>query len=345
MPIREPVGGQEKDQWDDLELYPRVRPLRALRDGLRAVRENWKRIAAVTVVVLLVGGAAGYRWITTATPMDRSHAVELFRAERSKIAADASDQVHRDPSRKDDGRRAPSAGKSERRERRTTAPRVATRAAQPNSNSPPPKTSTSESGKSGYTLPEEGVYSWATDGYEQVGGARRQFPEETQRIFTVQDDRSWTQHHYFSEEREIWTGFHWGSRGVEVMQQRNKVTFGPVTNASKIDFTPPMLVAPRELRVGYEWGGKWTGDTYGDYSSKIFEHSTIVIGGERVEVWGMAYVINLHGEQEGRVSAQVWVAPEPGLTVKEHYVQDVKSSGAEYHAEWKQTLKSLRPRQ
>ncbi|MCA1704903.1 MAG: hypothetical protein LC808_17205, partial [Actinobacteria bacterium] len=83
--------------------------------------------------------------------------------------------------------------------------------------------------------------------------------------------------------------------------------------------------------------------TYGDYSSKVVEHTTLDIGGENVEVWGMSYVINLHGEQEGRVTAQVWLAPGYGLTVQEHYVQDVESSGARYHAEWTQKLKSLQP--
>jgi hypothetical protein len=340
------IQSLEEEPVDDLELYPGIHLVRATRDGLRTLRANWRQALAVTLVMILMGGVAGYRWVTHVTPMDRSHALDLFRAQRDDLAAPQGHGSGRDVSRADDGKRISSGTRAETRGGIATGNGGAGAIAQPTSDPGGAQTTSAhESGGSGYTIPEEGVYSWATDGYEQVSGARRQFPEETQRIITLEDDRTWTQHHYFSEEREIWTRFHWGSGGVEVMQQRNKVTFGPVTNESQIDFSPPMLVAPRHLKVGYEWGGEWTGATHGTYSSKIVEHTHIDIGGERVEVWGMAYVINLHGEQEGQVKAEVWLAPAPGLTVKEHYVQDVESNGAQYHAEWMQTLKSLHPQQ
>jgi hypothetical protein len=332
---------------DDLELYPRVNPVRAAREGVRSLRANWKRLLSYGLALLLVFGVAGYRWITTATPMDRTDAIQLFRAERGDVVsgdADADAERPRSGSRNQQQGEGRGSG-SKQRARVASTTRVVAGGGPQQSQSTQSNTSTSEGNEFSYTAPEEGVYSWATEGYEQVSGARRQFPKETQRIMTLSDNRSWTQHHYFSEEREIWTQFHWGTGGAEITQQRNKVTFGPVTNESMIDFNPPMLVGPRDLEVGYEWGGKWTGDTHGDYISKVFEHTTLDIGGEKVEVWGMSYVINLRGEQQGKVTAEVWLAPAEGLTVKEHYVQDVESSGARYHAEWKQTLKSMTPEQ
>jgi hypothetical protein len=329
---------------EELELYPHMNPVRSMRSGLRTVRSNWKAIATYFVVVGLVFGWAGYRWLTTSTAVDQTHAIELFRAERGDAAntqiAATTTSVGNQGGRKKDGRRATSGHASGGAKGSTPVA-----AGQNNTQSSQPSSTSQTQQQESFSPPQEGVYSWDTDGYEQVSGARRQFPEETQRILTWNGNGYWTTHHYFSEQHEIWTDFHWGSRGAEIVKQRNKITFGPVTNDSTIDFNPPMLVGPRDLKVGYEWGGKWEGETHGDYSSKVFEHTTMDIGGERVEVWGMSYIINLHGKQEGKVQAEVWLAPESGLTVKEHYVQDVQSSGAQYHAEWTQQLKSMHPEQ
>lgn len=327
---------------DDLELYPKVDPLGALRSGLRNLRTHWKRALAYSVAVMLLLGVAGYRWVTHVTPVDRMTAVELFRAERDDSAADA-DAVS-DVSKKQErrsGRVARGSGPLKLGVATRPGPTVA---GSTNRRTPaqPQQSSTSQSG-SKWEFPEEGVYSWATDGYEQVPGARRDFPTETQRIITLNGGGRWTTHHYFSREREIWTAFHWGGRGAEIAQQRNKITFGPITNDSRIDFAPPMLVGPKHLEVGYEWGGTWEGSTHGDYSSTIFEHTTMDIGGQDVDVWGMNYAINLHGKQEGKVEAKVWLAPAYALTVQEYYKQDVESDGVSYHAEWTQKLKSLHP--
>lgn len=340
---------------DELELYPRLNPLRsmrdglaAMRDGLRTVRGNWKKVVAYGLVVLVVVGLAGYRWVTTATPMDRASAVELFRAEiADRDDGTSGDDVGTSGESKSDPARPNRPGKQEGPVRRAGGAAVATAGSEGGA-TPAQQQQTSAAKRDqgqDYRLPEEGVYSWATEGYEQVNGARRQFPDESQRIITIEGERSWLVHHYFSEEREIWTHFHWGERGAEVERQRNKVTFGPVTNDSTIDFNPPMLVGPRDLEVGYEWGGSWRDETYGEYSSKVIEHTTLDIGGERVEVWGFAYEIVLHGKQEGRVTAKVWLAPDYGLTVKEYYKQDLRSSGAQYQAEWTMQLKSLHPEQ
>jgi hypothetical protein len=313
------------DDMGELELYPRT---------------NWKRVISVGLASVLVVGWAGYRWITTATPVDSAQAVELFRDE---IAAEPGDEeVKKKPSKRERDRGTAKRDRSRRNTRSPAADATGTTgapASRDTTKNPP-----SGGAEQGFSRPGEGVYSWATDGYEEVSGARREFPEESQRILTWSGSDGWVEHHYFSEQREIWTNFRWGPRGAEVMQQRNKVTFGPVTNESTIDFSPPMLVGPRDLKVGYEWGDTWEGQTHGDYSSKVFEHTTMAIGGEEVEVWGLSYVINLRGQQEGRVTAEVWLAPSYGLTVQEHYEQDIRSDGAHYQAEWTQKLKSLEPR-
>jgi hypothetical protein len=53
--------------------------------------------------------------------------------------------------------------------------------------------------------------------------------------------------------------------------------------------------------------------------------------------------MDMQGEISGHVLARVWVAPKYGMTVKEHYVQDVEASVGSYHGEWTMTLKSVEP--
>lgn len=306
-------------------------------------------LSVLALAVVSAASIGGYGWVTTVNPVDRSQAIDLFRDGRSELPGGSAESIRDRPKQEQPAPGGDEAGTSDPSPlRQPRVPRRSVASAeveQPDRPRRPQRTAAKPSEEQQVAAPEEGVYSWDTEGYEQVGATRRDFPAETQRIITAGHGRTWNQHHYFSEERQIWTAFQPSSTGVEVTQQRNKVTFGPVTRGSQIDFNPPMLVAPRSLRVGSEWHGEWTGDTYGSYSSKVFEHTTMTIGGEAIEVWGMTYVINLRGEQKGQVNAQVWFAPGPGLTVKEHYVQDVESSGARYHAEWMQTLKSLQPSQ
>jgi hypothetical protein len=193
------------------------------------------------------------------------------------------------------------------------------------------------------TTPEEGVYSWSTEGWEEAAGIRREFPRESQRIITASDGDSYKQHHYFSEEREIWSVFVASEKGMHMASQRNRAKFGPVTNDSTITFSPPMLVGLADPEVGKTWSGSWKGKTSGTYSNRIFDHGTMTVGGESVEVWGYELRLQMRGELEGTVSARIMYSPEHALTVQEHYEQDIQSERGRYRAEWSMTLKSTTP--
>jgi hypothetical protein len=313
----------------ELELYPRT---------------NWARAIAIGLASMLLLGYSGYRWVTTSTPVDRDAAVALFRAgiegshdgtiseTTDPATATSSARSRSGPPEKDAGR-----GKTSVATKRATAAPAAGQTA------PTPARGQRANRSQLPERPDEGVYSWDTDGWEQAAGIRREMPKESQRILTHNSDGSYKNHHYFSEEREIWTQFRFFKRGAELMWQRNKVKFGPVTNDSRIIFSPPMVVGTDNMQVGQRWADTWSGDTSGDYKSHVFEHVTMRIGDENVEVWGIEYEINLRGEQRGRVDAQVWFAPEYSLTVQEHYIQDVETDAGKYHAEWKMTLQSVHP--
>jgi hypothetical protein len=209
-----------------------------------------------------------------------------------------------------------------------------------------PTSAKKRSSSDGYeypTTPEEGVYSWDTEGWEEASGIRRDFPRESQRIITASNGSSWKQHHYFSEEREIWSDFVISKKGAHMAKQRNRAKFGPVTNDSTITFSPPMLVGLAYPEMGQTWSGRWQGRTSGTYQARIFDHGQMTVGGKSVEVWGYEFRMNLRGELDGTVHARVMYAPEHALTVQEHYTQDIQSERGRYRAEWTMTLRSTTP--
>ncbi|MGH2746970.1 MAG: hypothetical protein ACRDKB_03470 [Actinomycetota bacterium] len=305
---------------------------------------SWKKAVAFGTVLVLVAGVVGYRWVTVVTPVTPARALDVFHEEQGqKHEAAEAGRVKKGRGQKKPARRAGHGPNPAPRGDASERP-IAVGAGGAGKEGSGPDARPARQRERASILPEEGVYSWDTDGYERAGGVRRSFPEESQRIITRDGKKGWKQHHYFSEERESWTRFRATDQGAAISSQRNKVVFGPVTEDSTVTFSPPMLVGPRSLRVGQTWKGSWSGDTYGNYDGRTFEHRHVNIGGERVETWGVEVLMHMRGEIRGEVRARVWIAPEHGMTVKEDFVQDIEGDFGTYHAEWNMTLKSLEPR-
>ncbi|MBW3594617.1 MAG: hypothetical protein KY391_03480 [Actinobacteria bacterium] len=317
---------------------------------------NWRKAVAIVATVSLIVtafGFFGYRWLTSTTPVSRETALQMFEAESEQ--ADATTSTTKKKSNKS------ASGKGRTEKKKTgSATGVASSGSGGGGSSPTNDQTTVAAGtesssrgersktakKAGYeypTTPENGVYSWDTDGWEEAAGIRRQFPNESQRIITASNGSSWKQHHYFSEEREIWSEFVISKKGAHLAMQRNRAKFGPVTNDSTIDFSPPMLVGLASPKEGASWNGKWKGRTSGSYASRIFEHGTMAIGGETVEVWGYEVRMQMRGELNGTVFARVMFAPKYALTVQEHYEQTIETDRGRYRANWTMTLKSTTP--
>ena len=322
---------------------------------------NWRKaVSIVAVMSMIVGvfGFFGYRWLTTSTPVTRDQALQMFKEESrqadeaaaastsgskeesskgSESDGKSSDAGSNDPSKATDQSSGSGGGGSSPKNDQTA---VAAGTGSQNS------TAAKKSSSRGYdypTTPEEGVYSWSTEGWEEAAGIRREFPRESQRIITASDGDSYKQHHYFSEEREIWSEFVTSKKGMHMASQRNRAKFGPVTNDSTITFSPAMLVGLAHPEVGKSWSGSWKGKTSGTYAARIFDRGTMTVGGESLEVWGYELRLQMKGELEGTVFARIMYAPEHALTVQENYKQDIQSERGRYRAEWSVTLKSTTP--
>ena len=324
---------------------------------------NWKRTIALSLVPVLAVAGLGYRVLTTAAPVSREAALERFRAEVDAAGDDRPKTSSRERRSKDGGAktRTKTARSSDRdrasgdhggRARPSSGSRasdggthVAAAAAGGGGDDASGSGARTERGAPEWRpgRPEEGVYSWATQGYESFSGNRRRFPSETQRIVTLNAGGRWTNHHYFSEERESWSQLQADGDGYLFFYQRNRIEFGPVTRDVKVVFDPPMRSGLFPARVGQTWKGSWRGPTYGSYDYRILDRTSVTIGGQPVDVWVMEFRIHLRGENEGEVLGRVWLSPKHHLTVREQYVQDVETGPGTYHAEWDMTLKSLKP--
>ena len=334
---------------DELDLYASP----GWRESIGFKALGWKGVTTLGLSLTIVIGAAAYGWMTNSAPVTVDQALQEFRQSAAREQGPGEGGEQKAP-KANKGRDKKASVKRERGDERTkpqpgAKPKFAAAAPTGQTQAPTQKAGSSQPARDEETSseyrrsePQEGVYTWATQGWESAGGARRNFPEESQRVVTIENG-GWYQHHYFSNQRETWTRFRVVEDGAAISMQRNKVTFGPVTQDSTIDFAPPMLVGPRDLEVGRKWSGRWSGKTTGTYTGEIFERVAINIGGEEVETYGIAIDMQMRGEIEGEVHARVWLSPEYAMTVREHYKQRVKADVGDYNAEWTMTLKSLQP--
>ena len=309
------------------------------------------KTTALFLVPVLLAAAAGYRYLTTATPLTASDAVDLFRAgDRSGDTGSprSGEDGARIPSeRSARHRKAGGAGSDERvREMRVGAPaeqpaRRRSSAARTEATSTEPRSD--DAWHPGQ--PKEGVYTWDTEGYESFNGARRQFPSRTHRIITHETrSNTWTNHHVFSRERESWTRTRAEKDGYYTLYARNRIVFGPVTRDAEVTFDPPMLNNQVGEPIGTTWEGKWDGKTYGTYEGRLLGEDTVRIEGQEVDVTVLQLHMRMHGEVEGTSVMRFWVSSRHHMVIREHYRQDVTSGAAEYHAEWNMTIESLRPK-
>lgn len=192
--------------------------------------------------------------------------------------------------------------------------------------------------------PRDGVYAWAIDGYEQAPGIRRDLPSRSHRVITLRGRNAWTEHHMFSEEREQWMDISVSSKGVEVSAVRNRVQMGPVEVDNTVNFDPPVFVARYPSKVGESWKGSWSGRTSGTYTARTFDHTTVVIKGEEVEVYASEVIMDMQGEVEGRVVTTSWYSLRYRMVVKQSQKMDVETGPGNYRSEWSGQVLSLDPR-
>lgn len=319
-----------------------------------AGRSHRKSVIAFGVVVALsIGGSLMYASIKTSTAVSAEDALSEFTAakradERTARRQPVDAQRKPRPARKATRRRDQSRQTNEAGAVATPSPsdtRTGRRGSERTSATPGAAATNKRHGRKirQEAPPEEGVYAWAVEGYEQVPGIRRRLPERSHRVITRRGANAWTEHHIFSEEREQWMNTSVSAEGVMARSARNRVEMGPVEEDNTVVFDPVIFVARYPSTVGQTWRGSWSGKTSGNYTARTFERTAVVIEGEEIEVYASEVIMDLRGELEGRVVTRSWYSLEHRMVVKQYQKLDVTSGPAEYRSEWTGQVLSVQP--
>jgi hypothetical protein len=284
---------------------------------------SWKALALGTALLVLVTGTVtlGQRWFTQSTPVSSSEALDRFRGgasstqpvQRPTVQDEASPSPEPDP--------APADG--------TQATRPATETAPAES---PVENEVRTEVEDLLPVPEEGVYTYRTEGFER-GGFSRDYPSTSQRIITHTSSGTFMNHHIFSRQHEQWFELGLADDGGVMLNRRTRVQFGPVTEDNTIVFEPPMLGVPVPHELGKTWEGSFEGPTSGSYTGRTVDHTTIRVAGEDVEVFANELRIQMRGEVEGEVSITLWASPASGLMIREEAEMNISSGPLTYHSE------------
>lgn len=191
--------------------------------------------------------------------------------------------------------------------------------------------------------PREGVYAWEVDGYEQAPGVRRDLPQRSHRVINHEGSGAWVEHHIFSEEKEQWMNLSLQRDGVTATAVRNRVEMGPVEEDNTVVYNPPVYVARVPHELGRTWKGSWEGKTSGTYTARTFDHTTIVIQGEKIEVWASEVVMEMRGELRGTATTRSWYSPRYSMVVKQYQIVDIESGPGSYRSEWTGQVLSVTP--
>lgn len=319
-------------------------------------KARWQRVRAVVAMgmsVSLLTGAGVYATMKQSTPVSAETALQEFRSHSGNGGSSgAGEETTKHATHKKEDHVRSSTVKSNRGKDVTGV--AAGTTAQGSSDEP--QSAVEESGSAApsgdppersndlkLVPPEEGVYTWSIDGYEEAPGVQRDLPERSQRVITHDGPRAWTEHHIFSEQREEWFGLEISEEGVATNSSRNRVEMGPVTVDKTVVFNPPVFVSRFPFKVGETWEGSWTGKTSGEYTGKTFEHTFLTIGGEKVEVFGTEVIMHMRGDVEGEAITRSWVAPEYSLVVKQYQKMTVAGGPGDYKSEWTGQVESVHP--
>lgn len=277
-------------------------------------------VVAGAVALLLLASGLGYRWIKTSTLRSAEEAVAWFRAQEEAVA-----------------RQRPGVPLPVATVVPTEEPGTPGTSGTFEPTVPPQKF---------LRRPETGVYSWHTDGYEETSpGARRGFPSESHRIVTHQPGGWWTNHHIYSEEHQEWltSGLSSTDDQGAVHSRRVRILLGPLSWDRETVYDLPLHVVRSSPKVGDEWASSWA-DGAGTYTGRTFEHTTVRVGGEEVEVWGNELRFRVSGRERGHMTLRFWWSREHVMTVREEGDTAIRHSLGTYRSEWRLELESLRPK-
>ncbi len=286
--------------------------------------------ASALPVLVILAATALLLGLRNTDPISKQEAIDSYEKAKEEVRSQPADAPLAGPGA------APEAAA-------TTTPRANLRASR--TQSAAPQSGGLRAGFPAKYRPDEGLYSYDTDGGEKLSGISvRRFPPVTRRAIIHRNaPQEWSDYHEFLSERKTWGNYRFSDDvGRMTLSSRQYVEFYTQKQDRTIVFDPPVLTSPVPWQPGQTWKGSYDGKVYGTYTGRSELRKTTV-GGRQIEVWSDILRLEMHGEVEGVVNAERWLSPETGLTVFEHYVAVAKVEAFDYSAEWTVRIRSLEP--
>jgi hypothetical protein len=230
----------------------------------------------------------------------------------------------------------------ERAETTVSSPSATTpapHAAAPNAASPAATTAAAHA----YTAPGNGVYTYATSGFEQtdaVGGARHDYPAQT--TITVRPEGcGWTEHWQPLEER--WddvdlcqTGAAWTLAGVKTFHEFFRQT---QEQDSTCDPGAVYLPQPSTFTCRGSFGAM-------NFAARVVGSENVAVGGKSTNGLHMHYAVEFTGSNRGTGTYDEWTAANGVLLQRVwdmHIVTDSPFGTVHYDEHYSITLTTMEP--
>jgi hypothetical protein len=170
-----------------------------------------------------------------------------------------------------------------------------------------------------FGMPEEGVYTYATEGWETVSmaGARHDYPSETYAAVRHLGGCGWETDHRFVEEHRERKEYCSDGAALLALGFDSYITFFGQAAESHGRCDPPQLSAHLPADPGQQYTSSCSGDGWtSDAVVTFVGREAVQVGGHSVEALHYTQKTTLQGSNRGESDMDVWYHPETGLPLE-----------------------------
>lgn len=170
-----------------------------------------------------------------------------------------------------------------------------------------------------FGMPDEGVYTYATEGWETVSmaGARHDYPTETFAAVRHLGGCRWETDHRILEEHRERKEYCSDGSALLALGFDSYITFFGQTAESHGRCDPPQVSAHLPADPGQRYTSSCSGDGWTSEAIVTFVgREAIQVGGQSVEALHYTQETTLRGSNRGESHMDVWYHPETGLPIE-----------------------------
>ncbi len=305
-------------------------------------------VGALALVLAAGAGALGLRSLDTARPVSVDQAVESFRKSQASPGAAPTVTAAPTPSATATGGAARSGGKP-------GAPRQSTRPGAPAATAGPRATASAPAPeRTGYGLPPEGVYVYATTGYETGSAgpamnARHDYPAQTTLTATNTGDCTKWRWEPVEDRWDDITECLSGGATSQVKVYDSYHRFFGVSERMTYECTGDSWFRPPTTRAGFTWEFDCASDRARTHTeARVIGVERVTYGGVTADALHFRYDTTMTGAAEGTNPVEFWIALDGPYLLRKTGRVDAKvhtSAGTlDYHEEYDTRLTSRTPR-